>query len=243
MRFTANLILILLTGCLLFAGTVLGQISQTDSTTPSAGAFALSVYHTDIGSQSPLYNGTAHIPPVTGLKGIVWFQSETAARGSVNYDGIQYKNIPLLYDVVTNQLVVQNPEGYLICLYNDRVQEFSLPGHSYYNKTIHGTPWYYDLVCSGPLSIYVRRVKVIDQGIEGMEVTYSINMFDSYYAEKGGHYYRIGKESDLEKLVADKKKEIKAFIRQTLRPAGIKFRKSPEQVIVQITGYYNQLSK
>src|SRR5688572_21829744 len=65
-------------------------------------------YHGFMGQNSFLYTGRSYVnyPPMVGH---AYYDGPAYTTGSAVYDGIEYKNILLKYDVVKDQVVVQTP--------------------------------------------------------------------------------------------------------------------------------------
>jgi hypothetical protein len=227
----------------LYAGLVLPVIYVSaqsppapagDSSVRAAEDHAIATYHNYLGEESPLYNGIEHISDDASARGFAYFLTAATSPGSVVYDGSLYTNIPMLYDLVRDQVVVGDKDGYLIGLFMRRVQEFSLQGHHFIN-TPRGI---YDQLVTGVIGIRVRRTKRIEETIVGMELIHPIVGKDYHYAVKDGVYYELHNQGSLLTLMNDRKKEVKAFI----RAGKIKYRKDPEGAACKIAAYYNQLT-
>lgn len=198
---------------------------------------ATSLYHKYLGDQAPIYNGAEHLISDAGLRGFSYFQSDTAAKGFVRYEGLSYKDMDLLYDLMSDQLVLVNKANYLINLRTDKVGEFVLFGHRFIHAAIG--PGYYDQCCSGKLTILAKRTKIVEKTIDAGEVIHTVVSKDYYYALINGRYYPLSSQSRLLDLLDDKKKEIRSYIRAN----RIRYSKDPEQAMVSIAGYYNQISR
>jgi hypothetical protein len=192
---------------------------------------AIQSYHDFMGPQSLVYNGKEHsdYQPMTGHP---YFAMEGVQKGSVIYDGMLYNDLPLLYDLVRDQLVVFNFTGDQISLSTEKIKEFSLPGHRF----LHINSGYYDLLSSGAVTLLAKRVKTIEESIVDLQIVYTAVEKDHYYIVRGGVYYSLGNLNSLLAILKDKKKEI----RQDLRKKKIRYRKEPERALVAAVQYYNQ---
>jgi hypothetical protein len=217
------------------AQTPLLQSLPGDSTIRSAEEHAIAIYHNYLGQQSPVYNGTGHITDDPNTRGFAYFQSPESFAGSVVYDGSLYSNLPILYDIVRDQVIVADRYGYLIGLFMPRVKEFSLYGH-HFISTSRGV---YDLLVPGAITILAKRTKKIEESIVGLEIIHTVYATDYFFAVKDSVYYELHNQRSLLMLMDDRKKEIKEFI----KAGRIKFNKDPEGAICRITAYYNQLIK
>jgi hypothetical protein len=236
MRFLAIRCLLLPAGCLLLHSGVTGQLTR-DSAVLQAETRAIAVYHTYMGDQAPVYNGIMDLSYVPDLQGSPYFHSNELVKGAVFYDGIQYSDISMRYDLVRDQLIIGGRTGNLTILFRDKVEEFSLYGHLFKRISQGDLQGFYDLLCSGKVQILARRTKKIEESIIGTELIHKISATDLFFAVKDGQFHSIGNERGLLRLMSEKKEEVSQFIRSN----RIKFRKDPEQAIVKITAYYNQL--
>lgn len=212
----------------------LGQSIPGDSSIRIAEDHAIALYHNYLGEESPIYNGIGHITDDASTRGFAYFQAATTFPGTVVYDGSLYTNLPILYDLVRDQVIVADRNGYLVGLFMPRVREFSLFGHHFIN-TSRGV---YDQLVTGSVTIMIRRIKKIEETIVSMEVIHPITAKDYIYAVKDGVYYEVHNQGSLLALMNDRKKEVKAFIKEN----RIRFRKDPEGATSKIATYYNQLS-
>ena len=85
----------------------------------------INLYHQSTGYQSPLYNGVRHEGYRFDIRGHAYFETKEWRDGSVFYEGILYKNIPMLYDEVKDELIIHNVEkNAAISLVSDRIKSF-----------------------------------------------------------------------------------------------------------------------
>ena len=88
------------------------------------------LYYQALGDQAGLYNGPVYdpyIPPIT--EGNPYFLTESFSTGSVSYNGLNYEQVPLLYDIVRDEVVVRHPTGFPIALIKEKIDSFSFSGH------------------------------------------------------------------------------------------------------------------
>ena len=65
------------------------------------GAGAISIYYQSLQQQSGLYNGSEYVQYAHLLKeGHPYLDTSALVNGNVHYDGIVYKNVPMLYDLI-----------------------------------------------------------------------------------------------------------------------------------------------
>src|SRR5678810_197738 len=111
-----------------------------DSTLSENALNAISAYYETLGEESPLYNGSEYLEYAYTLQeGHPFFQLPTFVNGNINLDGMMFHDVPMLYDIVKDQLIIQDFQRvYKINLPADRIQQFFLMDHLFVRLT-HGT--------------------------------------------------------------------------------------------------------
>src|SRR5687768_8921595 len=92
---------------------------------------ATNQYHQKRGKHSAIYNGLKHIGYSPVIIGSPYFASDDYVKGSVHYDGLFYEHVFLRFDMVTNELIVRNPNGFGVILFSPRVKLFTMAGHHF----------------------------------------------------------------------------------------------------------------
>ena len=231
---------------LLFTGTPSNAQDMPDTTIAKLReAGAISIYYQSLQQQSGLYNGREYLQYVHLLKeGHPYLDTSALTNGSVHYDGIIYKNVPMLYDLVKDELIIQHfNKVFLLQLVYSKIDSFSLLGHHFMHlgrDSITGEniqEGFYDMLYNGKIKLYVRRRKFIKEYIRNMEVERNVYQKDQYFLYKDGVYHDIYTESSILKLLKDKR----AGIRQALRKQGIRFRRDRELAMKLMTEQYDAL--
>ena len=217
---------------LFFIGTSRAQTILPDTAASRLAALnTIEVYHSFMGPESRHYNGIEHIGYLP-MNGHPYYLEDTAQTGSIVYENIWYRHIPILYDIVRDELVTPTPNGELMSLASAKVNEFFFLGH-HFVKTSTG---YYDVLCSGSLILEAKRIKKVLETIEGMTIVRNIEYTDHYFLVRDGVRHPINNLRSLLSFVKDKKKEIN----QDLKRKKIRYKKQPEAALVQAVTYYNQ---
>lgn len=223
--------------CLIVAIPSLAQPVPVDSTNPIPGARAAIFYQSYVGADAPIYNGIAYQPNYRGLQGSPYFQTDNLTDGSLIYENLTYNHIPLLYNLVYDQLVISDPSGQLLIPPADKLQQFTFAGHHFIRITLINKPGYYEVLGSGYTTLLAKHIKKIEEKIEYNELHHYISTHDEYYIYKQDQYHPVASGNSLLTLLADKKKELDQF----RRSRRIRFKKNPESAMLQIIDYYNQL--
>ncbi|UZR97241.1 hypothetical protein [Chondrinema litorale] len=204
--------------------------------------FTDKLYYNTIETSASIYKGEEYVFYSFRIDGDPFFYSEESDFGDIRYGGILYKNIEYRYDIYLKKLVVaHNKLSYNICIDTAMVDYFKLHNHQFYkleadsSETIkHG---FYDMLVDGDAKLYAKRSKSLQKEIENQQIHEWFDIEDKYYLFKDGVYYKVKKKGSLLKVLKNKKKALKSHIKSE----GIKFKKSPENGLIQTVNYYNKL--
>jgi hypothetical protein len=241
---------LLITGvlCLVINARVTAQTAPVDSSSQqNALNNTLSLFYSSIGKQSPLYNGTEYYLYDPIIKGNAYYSDINAfTPGSVNYNNMVFKNVPMLYDIYADQLVVLLYNHFTkVTLVKDKVSSFDFLDHhfvridtvTFLNNPVIA-PGYYDELYNGHLQVLAKSSKNI-QGSSGSQTSESyFNAQKDYFIRKNNLYYTFSGQGALLDILKDKKKELQKYIKEN----QIRYRRNPEEAMVKIASYYDHLT-
>jgi len=218
---------------------------NADDTTLRDNALnAIGIYYENLGEESPLYNGSEYIEYAYTLQeGHPFFQVANFVNGTVNLDGMIFHNVPMLYDIVKDQLIIQDfQKVYKINLPADRIQQFFLMDHLF----VHLTPGnsdpiktgFYDQLYKGKIALFVKREKRIMEKYSNIQISKVVVSQNVYYIRKDGVYHAIKNKSSLLAVLKNKKKDVQQY----LKTSNIKFKREPERAMIMAVKYYDQLT-
>lgn len=221
----------------------IAQSAQADSLSGSSALTnAVTLFHNSTGEHSAIYNGVRHEGYRFDIKGQAYFDSNQWQNGSLYYEGILYQDIPMLYDEVKDQVVVKYFEtNSAVNLVSERISGFTLAGHSFkYLSPDNGltSPGFYDVLYHGNLSLLMKRAKYIDERVNQLAIDRTFTTNYNYFLMKGGSYYLIKNMKSIFKVLEDKEKEIRQFIKAN----SLDFKADEEFTLTRIAAYYDQLS-
>jgi hypothetical protein len=205
-------------------------------------AAAVDYYHQNIAEQSEIYNGAAYEAAPAAYKGSVYFQNKNyPTPATIRYNGILYKNIPLLYDIYSDVMVASSLNNFYYILRAEKVSDIYLSGHHfiYLNDQTDGLkPGFYDQLYAGTITVLVRRTKLVSNNVtlQAVEVTYRDN--NEIYLKKQGKYSQVNSKSSVMNILKDKEKELNQYISSN----KIKYNKDKEASIAAIAEYYDQIT-
>jgi hypothetical protein len=201
------------------------------------------VYNPFIEKQSRLYNGIEHLGYSYKIKGHAYFLQKELATGTVIYDELEFANVPMLYDLLKDQVVVQHFNGFSkVGLVSQKVKEFTLLNHHFiYLDSTLGAPittGFYDELYNGNIKVLVKRGKFIEETIKD-ELEREFIQTNAFFIQKAGTYYAIKNYKGLLTVLKDKAPAIKQYLRKN----RIKFRKGPENAVLKASVYYDSINK
>jgi hypothetical protein len=221
------------------------QAILPDSTSLPAERSAISLYSNTLNEQLHLYNGKEYTEYSHAFEeGQPYFISNYLTDGTVTYDGNTYNDVPLLYNVVTDDVIIlASNQVSKILLLKERVTAFSLSGHTFRNMPADSLsenmrPGFYDILVAGKTGLVAKRSRLIESSVR-QKVEYRITQKDRLYIRKNNGYFAVSNKKTLLEQLGDKRKEIQQYIRKN----KLKFRKEAENTMVKTVEYYNQLIK
>lgn len=200
-----------------------------------------------LNGRSRLYNGFDYrgYPHKYFSEGHQFFGGDNFIVGNVVYEGITYRNVPILYDLVNDELVIEHFDKVSrINLIKSKVQEFSFGNHTFIKveaeqSANHSFSKYYEKLYSGSVTLLADRQKKITESISGGKITHTTYQVDRYFTYKAGKLHSIKNQGSLLEILEDRKPEIQKYLKSN----QLKFKKDPETVMVKIAAYYDEITK
>ena len=215
-----------------------------DTTLPENALNAINAYYQTLGEESPLYNGSEYLEYAHTLQeGHPFFLSTSFVNGNVNLNGMIFRDVPMLYDIIKDQLITLDFQRvYKINLPADRVHQFFLSGHLFVRLTRDSTDQistgFYDQLYQGKTSLFARREKKILEKYSNVQISKVVISKNIYYIKKDGIYHVIKNKSSVLAVLKDKKKDVQQY----LKANNIKFKQEPEKAMIMAVKYYDQLT-
>ena len=225
--------------------TMNAQSFEEDSSFYSAAiSNAIRIYHSYLTPEPGLYNGSEYADyPIRLTEGHQFFDTNELVNGSIVYDGVLYENVPLQIDLVTEHVIINSFGGaYRMQLINEKISRFKLLNHTFIrivkdsaNRNVISTG-FYDQLYAGNIAVLKKEQKEIRENVSIVTgITGSVTENDFYYLKKEGKFYDVKNKNALLEVLQDKKKDVKQFMRKN----KLKFRKDPDNVLIQVARYYD----
>jgi len=238
---TTAAILLLLTGYF----HCQAQDSNEENFTGAAINNAITLYYQFTEKQARLYNGLEYYDYSPKLQGHAYFMDSSWKTGSIIYDGITYRDVSMMYDLVRDEVVILHFNNIKkMGLLSEKVKEFTLQGHHFLRiekDSLSKSPLttgFYDKLYEDRSAVLARRIKIIEEKVTN-EVEQYITVHDHYYIRKEGVYHEVSTYKGLLDIFKTDAKEI----RQYLRKNKIRYRKNRENAIMKAVAYYDSIKK
>ncbi|TGE28296.1 hypothetical protein [Hymenobacter metallicola] len=194
-----------------------------------------------------LYSGPEYLNYEKNYRNVTGHQfylSSEEQLGDVFYDGALYRNVPLLYDIRLDQLVLKFPGSpFKLRLVEEKVNYFTVKGHRFVryagqNTTGDLPTGYYDVLFEGKTRVLAKRLKKWNEQITGGGVQVELQESNRFYLEKDGKFYPLTSKGSLLGAVPEKKKDLRHYI----SAQKLSFAKDQqEQSFIKVARQYDSL--
>jgi hypothetical protein len=232
----------------LLAPSVAGQPLNTNSISRTDSAdYIQKVFSDQLSSQSRLYNGIEYQFYNPAIEGSAYFNdAKFFDKGSVVYNGHRYNNVPLMYDLHTDQVIsLLHDEYNKFQLIAERIQEFDLYNHHFVRITVDSIDrsiplrsGFYDEIYAGKISLVAKRTKELKETSGTRDLKKYFLPKDTYYIKKKEQYIAVNNQGSFMNTLGDKKKELQRYLKDN----KLRYRKNPEHAMVMLATYYDRIS-
>ena len=235
--------------CAIFFGVqnpLKAQIKAVSSTENASLKNAETYFNQTLGQQTRLYNGKEY-QFYFGLEGLAYFKDANFdQKGWVNYDGFNFENVPLLYDIYKDLLVSLLPNGITkYSLLSEKVEAFELHNRHFIridiDKLNYKVPFqtgFFEVLYDGKSKIFAKRYNVLQETAGTQALRKYFIEKNAYYLKKGDAYSSFSSERTFLNLFKERKKELQRYLKEN----KIKFKNDMEYAAVQLVTYYDSLT-
>lgn len=228
---------------LCFSGVYAQNITPDSALYSNAAGRAVDFFNTAIADESEIYNGAVYEFTPRATKGSVYLDDKNFCTPSlIRYNGTAYKNIPLMYDVFHDEMVVYSPSAVYFILHQEKLTDVYLTVHHFiYVDAANGADiksGYYDELYDGKTTVLVKLIKVPHSSVTqtSVEVIYSDE--SEIYLKKGGKFMQVDSKGSVLGVLKDRKKELSQFLSSN----KIKFNRDKEGSVARLARYYDQIT-
>jgi hypothetical protein len=198
------------------------------------------VYFTEIRDNAEIYHGSEFIRNGQRAIGFPFFEADEMLNGSIYYQGTLYSGIPLYYNMVSDEIIINNyPRNAFLSLSPLKADSFIISSRLFVHLSSgksDGLPrsGYYEKLTSGDPALFAKKEKRLVIGTGSEETKYI--EYDNYYIRFKNVYYPVDGKNALLDVLKDREDDLKKFIRSN----KLNFKKNPESSLVQVTTYYSR---
>lgn len=229
---------------ILFANSAYSQTAQDTLFVALARQNTTAIYLKDLLTQSRLYNGSKYFPPEHTLEEHPYFHTPDWITGSLFYDGEYFREVPLMYDLASQVLVTEHAaNGHAIRLVEEKLKHFTLDGQ-YFERIINDSvgnslpaTGFYQVLHDGPTKVVVRHQQTLREQIISGAVERSYDARSRYFLMRDGRFFPVRSKASVLKLLADRKSDLKKFLRQR----KLSFADYREAALKSVAEYYDDV--
>ena len=207
----------------------------------STNNYIAELYDTKLGANAMLYTGARFIDEL-GQKqtdGNHYYQQNDWTTGRVGIDGQVYDKVTLRFNMITNQLIIQNKyTGEGIVLQKEKIDFFELHNTRFVFLT-KPESGYYAQLNNGSVKAYTGYTCITNERIVNNRLILEIIQRKRYFIEKDGLMHPVKSRSSALKVLANYKSEVK----KKLREEGIRFSTQKEKALATMAEHFDQLQK
>lgn len=240
MKWITNLLLPALLGCI----SVHAQSQSDTSFIAAAKLYVTNLHEKALGAQARLYNGSRYVEPPFDDEHHPFLSSDDWIIGSVFYDGEYFRNVPLLYDIMSDALVTEHrPSGQPILLIPEKLSGFSMQARQFErieNQSVKNSlpaTGFYEILYDGRTRVIARRQKFRRDEIEHSQVLVRYDERNRYFVLMNGVYFPVKSKASVVKVMGDRKQEINRFVRQE----QLDFTNNRERALSRVAEYYDSM--
>ena len=191
-----------------------------------------------------VFHGIEYMEPERKDAQHPYFGSEEWTTGTVVFDRQPYRNMSLLYDITSDQLITETPSGEVIALIKEKVNEFSLGERKFVQieneQVANSLPrsGFYQVLYDGRTRVVAMRIKDIHRYMDGSYVQIDFKERSRYFLYKEGAYHPVSSKSSLLHVLFNNKQLVKEFMKKN----QIRFDKNEDWAFVQVARFYDTLS-
>jgi hypothetical protein len=208
-------------------------------------SYPVRLYFNAVGENAHVYSGFEYFTPDRNIKGSPYYLSESPWPADLVYDDSRYRDIPIMYDIVKDEVVINRlGQNFKISLVADKLKSFTLHKHEFIRVSVDSVnsnelaTGFYDRLYYGKTVVLAKRKTRLQETYVYSQLIYEYIREDFYYVIVAGQIVQVDSKSSVLKLYNSKKSEIKAFIRKN----KLNFKSDFEKTLVAISAYYDQLT-
>jgi hypothetical protein len=223
-----------------------GQTIKPDSSfVQAARSQAVATYEQTLRLQAHVYEGNEYITHDHRIKIHPYYRVDSLLEGTVSYNGVNYRNVRMQYDIVRDELAVQLPEnGYRLQPQTDKISAFSMGPYQFtriVGDSAAGVPTgFYEILYDGRIKALAHRAKTVHEDISGGFYKADYLPADRFFILKEGAYHGVKTKRSVLSLFPDQAKALRKYLRTNKLKFNDELR---EAAITRTVQHYDELTK
>ncbi len=215
--------------------------ARTGYAQPGDASDVLDAYLAAYG-QTLLYQGKQYVRTTSGTLGHQSHFTNAMTEGcTVRFDGVDFQDVPLMYDLELNELVTRHPERPVnLILSRAFVSRFTIGADTFVQVKDESkglVPGYYQQLFHAPtFSAYAKRSKTIQVSTTERARQYIEHVRFFLMRSDDTGFWTVGSQRALLNAFRPQKREL----RRLLNRHGLSFRHAPEQTIVFVLNHVTE---
>jgi hypothetical protein len=204
-----------------------------------AQSTAILRYEKSLGMESMLYQGTEYFAPKQTSDSHP-FLIDDWVTGDLVYFGESFRQIPMMYDITTNKLIIESGHGTMMALINEKIASFTLGDrHFQLMGERNNLPQlaFYQMLYPGHSTVLALCQKKPIKKIESSQVNFLYSDKTQYFVLHDGTYHLLTGKRQVLEIFSDQKSELRKFIKKN----GISFSKDAARALTEIAAAYDIL--
>ncbi|MBI5010648.1 MAG: hypothetical protein HZB98_13590 [Bacteroidia bacterium] len=190
-----------------------------------------------------LYNGRLWRDLYVAIKGDQFLYSNEFQPGNVKMNDRLFNNLKLRYDILNDEIITITEKGLVIQLNKEMVEGFTITNklrdynfRHLFSDSLNTLNGYFYVMYEGKSSLFVKYYKEISKRGPGKNYEDFVQS-DRIYIIKDKILYHIRNKRDFNKVVSDKKHEIKVYV----NGIGLKINRKDPDSFAWVLRYYDSL--
>lgn len=185
-----------------------------------------------------LYDGKEYLNYAPSLaKGHPFLIEREFNKGKIVYKGKVYENVPVLYDLVTDQLVLLHYDNFnRIQLFKPYIASFEIEGMQFIHLKEIKSPGFYQLLHQGNITLLAKKKKILKENVEQRKVQREVSDANSFHIMNNGELTEVRRLKTLLNAMGDKRNEVQQWVKKNKKI------KNKEILFKAVAAYYDQIS-
>jgi hypothetical protein len=177
-------------------------------------------YDTMMRGKDLYYNGSFYKDPPQNGEQHAFFKSEEWQKGAIVFDGHNFENLSLLFDLTKGLLVTETIHGNMFVINPQKLTAFTIGDHKFIQinnkmyKNSLPTSGYYQVLYEGRTMVLSLPEKSMQERIEAGKFNIEFDERERFYVLHKGVFHQVKGRSSILKILNEQKQSLKLLLRK-----------------------------